>query len=120
MQLRRVRIQEGFLTLRRTCSDLSQLSYGIARKPIPDQPFPSRTRVANSTGHHFTAPKSVLLCGIGRGVVFVDHSALHHENNAAHGGHILQGITIKSNDVGLQSRREPADLVRHVHRLGGK
>ena len=74
----------------------------------------------NSNRTHLTTLKSVLLCGPGAGLVLVNHSTLHHENDTAHGGDVLQWITIKRNDVGIQSRREHADLVRHFHRLGGK
>ncbi len=43
------------------------------------------------------------------GLVLVDHPALHHESDAAHGGDVFQWITIKRNEVGLESRCEGAE-----------
>src|SRR6266480_1945838 len=49
--------------------------------------------------------------------VLVNHTALHHKYDAAHGCDVCQRIAIKRDDVCLQTGRDGTDLIGHVERF---
>ena len=46
--------------------------------------------------------------------ILVNDATLHHEHDAAHSGYVFQRISLEGDDVGLQARRDRADLSGHA------